>query len=206
MTLTAKPHNDHAGDSAGSRHQTPRYWFILFKASHTVFKSLRRSCTTLSILLLSFRTSTLCVQGLKRTEKGRVIDFANSLIFSLASSKLSETKQASWKVVMRHSCKHVVFGSKAFTHALSERACFSSPMEDSRPAPYALSCPSCLQRPNSMVKKQHSRRMPRSHFFHLLQDGGSYASFNKCLSQWVTYFLCHLHYKCELCTLVVYVF
>lgn len=52
---------DHAGSDTGPRHQIPRYWFILFKASHTVFKSLRRSCTTFSILLVSFRISILWV-------------------------------------------------------------------------------------------------------------------------------------------------
>lgn len=53
-------------ETAGStprchRYQIPKYLFILLKASHTVFRSLRRSWTTFSILLVSFRISMLCV-------------------------------------------------------------------------------------------------------------------------------------------------
>ena len=59
--IVVKPPKHHAGSDTGPRHQIPRYWFILFKASHTVFKSLRRSCTTFSILLVSFRISILWV-------------------------------------------------------------------------------------------------------------------------------------------------
>lgn len=44
-----------------------------------MFRSLRRSWTTFSILLVSFRISMLCVYGLKYTEKGRLIDLAKSL-------------------------------------------------------------------------------------------------------------------------------
>lgn len=57
----------------------PKYLFIFAKASQTVLRSLRKSCTTFSILRVSLRISILWVYGLKYTEKGRLIDFANSL-------------------------------------------------------------------------------------------------------------------------------
>lgn len=53
-----------------------------------MFRSLRRSWTTFSILLVSFRISMLCVYGLKYTEKGRLIDLAKSL----------KGKKENWKI------------------------------------------------------------------------------------------------------------
>lgn len=45
------------------------------------------------------------------------------LILTLASSKLSDTKQTSWNVVIMHSCLQVTLGSKGMIFALSESAC-----------------------------------------------------------------------------------
>lgn len=81
-----------------------------------MFRSLRRSWTTFSILLVSFRISMLCVYGLKYTEKGRLIDLAKSLeekkrkltSFFFSSQLLKKRKLDFW--VRENNLPHFFFG------------------------------------------------------------------------------------------------
>jgi len=78
-----------------------------------VFRSLRRSWTTFSILLVSFRISMLCVYGLKYTEKGRLIDLAKSLKekrkLTLSFLSTTEEKKLDFRV-KGNSLPHLFFG------------------------------------------------------------------------------------------------
>ena len=104
--------------------------------------------SVLSNWTLLWSLLSICVfEGLWRSKCSAYI------IFSLAFSKLSATKYRGWYSVIGYFWTAVLKGSNGFSSGLPLKLYCSSPNEDSRPAPYALSFPSCLHRPNSTINQ-----------------------------------------------------
>lgn len=59
---------------------------------------------------------------------------------------------------MMHSSLQVMSGSNRFIFSEAETAWRNSATEDSKPAPYTRSWPSCLHNPNSTVKKYNCQQ------------------------------------------------
>lgn len=108
-------------DNFGAATQTPSCLLSRQRASPMMSSSCRSSSTTLLMLGVSLRTSTLWVYGLYRTVKGRLMVLANSLWIvhtaklrngctSLASLCLHVSPLSSAKNKMEPNSPHLDFG------------------------------------------------------------------------------------------------
>lgn len=85
--------------------------------------------------------------------KQKPLSSSTHMSWSLTSSKLSATKYVGWYSVIGYGVLPVTSGLNGLSAGLPDSEYWSSPIDDSSPAPYAFSSLSCRHSPNSTVNQ-----------------------------------------------------